>query len=81
MNTNIEWMFAGWHPHLGEECNRNRCSVRQETIHGCQTLVKSRSEQFADTQQKIQELRELFADAPVIGKAAQGATFTIEFQE
>jgi len=46
-----------------------------------QTLVKSRSEQSADTQQKIQELRELFADAPVTGKAAQGATFTLEFQE
>jgi len=31
-----------------------------------QTQVKSRPQQSADAQQQIQELRELFADAPEI---------------
>jgi hypothetical protein len=35
-----------------------------------QTQVKTGSEPAADVQQKIQELRELFADAPEVGKTA-----------
>jgi hypothetical protein len=37
---------------------------------GTQKQVKTGSGQAADGQQKIQELRELFADAPEVGKKA-----------
>jgi hypothetical protein len=35
-----------------------------------QSEVKTRTEQPADAQRKIQELRERFADAPELGKKA-----------
>ncbi len=49
-------------------------STRKEstvtTTTGTQKQVKTGPEQAADAQQKIQELRELFADAPALGKKA-----------
>src|SRR3954464_7466007 len=40
------------------------------TTQTAQTQVKGGSEQSADAQQKVQKLRDLFADAPELGKKA-----------
>ena len=57
-------------PKAGEDSPFITAVGGKETTVATQTVVKTGSGQATDAQQEIQALRELFADAPAVGKTA-----------